>query len=68
MDYELKHFGAMLATFTYNFKMLAVLKDGLDNYLSCLYYPHLWSLSLEEQFYIVIIFLAWFAGISRARI
>ncbi len=62
MDYELKHFGAMLATFTYNFKMLAVLKDGLDNYLSCLYYPHLWSLSLEEQFYIVIIFLAWFAN------
>ncbi len=62
MDVELKNFWAMLLTFTYNFKAWWVLNNGMENYISCLYYPHLWSLSLEEQFYIVIIFLAWLAN------
>lgn len=57
--FELKHYGAMLLTFTYNFKMWIVLFSHQTDYISNLIYPHLWSLSLEEQFYIVIIFLAW---------
>lgn len=59
---ELKSFGWMLVTFTYNLKMWFFLDGGATNYLSGLAYPHLWSLSLEEQFYIVIIFLAWLAN------
>jgi peptidoglycan/LPS O-acetylase OafA/YrhL len=59
---ELKRFWYLLPTFTYNFKTLMVFQNGYDDYLKCLYYPHLWSLSLEEQFYIVIIFLAWIAN------
>lgn len=59
---ELKKYGWMLLTFTYNFKMWFFLENGATNYLSSLAYPHLWSLSLEEQFYIVIIFLAWLAN------
>ena len=56
---ELKRYGWMLFTFTYNMKMWIVLNRGYTDYLNCLQYPHLWSLSLEEQFYIIIIFLAW---------
>lgn len=59
---ELKQFWLLLLTFTYNFKTLMVFQSGWQDYLKCLYYPHLWSLSLEEQFYIVIIFLAWVAN------
>lgn len=59
---ELKKYGWMLLTFTYNFKMWFFLENGATNYFSSLAYPHLWSLSLEEQFYIVIIFLAWLAN------
>ncbi len=62
IDVELKRYWALLVTFTYNFKMLDVLHHGYEDYFKCLYYPHLWSLSLEEQFYIVIIFLAWAAN------
>lgn len=59
---ELKQFWALLLTFTYNFKTWMVFNSGWPDYLKCLYYPHLWSLSLEEQFYIIIIFLAWIAN------
>lgn len=65
---ELKQYGLMLVTFTYNLKMLFVLNSGAKDYLNCLVYPHLWSLSLEEQFYIVIIFLAWVANKKTLQI
>ncbi|MDB5228515.1 MAG: acyltransferase [Bacteroidota bacterium] len=62
LDQELKHYWALLLTFTYNFKMVMVYNNNYEDYMKCLYYPHLWSLSLEEQFYIIIIFLAWVAS------
>ncbi len=65
---ELKNYGLLLITFTYNLKMLFVLHNGTQDYLSCIVYPHLWSLSLEEQFYIVIIFLAWVANRKAMQI
>jgi peptidoglycan/LPS O-acetylase OafA/YrhL len=68
MTDELKKYGLMLITFTYNLKMLFVLQNGTTDYLSCIVYPHLWSLSLEEQFYIVIIFLAWIANRKTLQI
>ena len=57
--YELKYFGWMLLTFTYNFKDLACLFTGYT-YNKSLAFPHLWSLSLEEQFYIIVPFMIYF--------
>ncbi len=57
--YELKYFGWMLLTFTYNFKDLYCLFTDLM-YAKCMVFPHLWSLSLEEQFYIIVPFMIYF--------
>ncbi len=57
--YELKYFGWMLVSFTYNFKDLYCLfTDHVYN--KSLVFPHLWSLSLEEQFYIIVPFMIYF--------
>jgi peptidoglycan/LPS O-acetylase OafA/YrhL len=63
LENDLKQYGYMLLTFTYNLKSTVLLLQGhtgipFDN----LAFPHLWSLSLEEQFYIVVIFMAWFGN------
>ncbi|MBK9329484.1 MAG: acyltransferase [Sphingobacteriales bacterium] len=57
--YEIKYFGWMLLSFTYNFKDLYCLFTG-DIYNKSLVFPHLWSLSLEEQFYIIVPFMIYF--------
>ncbi|MCB9034929.1 MAG: acyltransferase [Chitinophagales bacterium] len=64
--YEIKHFWWMLLTFTYNFKDLLCLYTGLD-YAKSPIFPHLWSLSLEEQFYFVIPFVIYFVSIKRLK-
>lgn len=51
--YELKNFGINLFTFTYNYKDLFAFLKGLDHQ-KCNLFPHLWSISIEEQFYLVI--------------
>ncbi|MDB5228517.1 MAG: acyltransferase [Bacteroidota bacterium] len=59
INYELKYFGWMLLTFTYNFKDLMCLFTH-QVYNKSLVFPHLWSLSLEEQFYIIVPFMMYF--------
>jgi peptidoglycan/LPS O-acetylase OafA/YrhL len=58
---ELKHYGWMLFTFLYNFKVQVTVWRGLDDHLG-LVFPHLWSVSLEEQFYFMVIFMLWFCN------
>lgn len=60
---EFKHYGWMLLSFTYNLKSTILLMQNYQGEVfTDLAFPHLWSLSLEEQFYIFIIFVAWFAN------
>ena len=64
---ELKRYGWMLFTFTYNLKMQIASNDGLKDYMGCFLFPHLWSVSLEEQFYLVVIFLIWLCNKNTLR-
>ncbi len=64
--YELKYFGWMLVSFTYNFKDLYCLFTGLI-YAKSFVFPHLWSLSLEEQFYIIVPFMIYFMSIKAIK-
>ncbi len=64
--YELKYFGWMLLTFTYNFKDLYCLFSG-HIYAKSYVFPHLWSLSLEEQFYIIVPFMIYFLSIKTIK-
>lgn len=64
--YELKYFGWMLFSFTYNFKDLYCLFTG-HIYNKSLAFPHLWSLSLEEQFYIIVPFMIYFLDIKTIK-
>lgn len=64
--YELKYFGWMLVSFTYNFKDLYCLFSG-HIYAKSLAFPHLWSLSLEEQFYIIIPFMVYFLNVKTLK-
>ncbi|MCB0507254.1 MAG: acyltransferase [Bacteroidetes bacterium] len=64
--YELKYFGWMLLTFTYNFKDLYCLFTGYI-YAKSYAFPHLWSLSLEEQFYIIVPFMLYFMSIKNLK-
>ena len=57
--YELRHFGWMLITFTYNFKDLYCIYSGYI-YNKSTVFSHLWSLSLEEQFYFIVPFMVYF--------
>lgn len=57
--YEWKNFWWMLLSFTYNFKDLLCLFTH-QTYNKSLVFPHLWSLSLEEQFYIIVPFMIWY--------
>lgn len=64
--YELKYFGWMLVSFTYNFKDLMCLFTG-QIYNKSLAFPHLWSLSLEEQFYIIVPFMIYFLSAKSIK-
>ncbi len=50
--YDLKHYGWMLITFTFNYRELYSWLIN-ESHLRCMFFPHLWSISLEEQFYLV---------------
>lgn len=56
---ELKKFGWMLFTFTYNFREFISFYEGKELVESFLF-SHLWSLSMEEQFYFLIPFFIYF--------
>lgn len=64
---EMKDYFLYLFTFTYNFKDLAIILFNKSNYSSN-FLPHLWSISLEEQFYIVIPFLVYFVKRQHLKI
>lgn len=50
--YDLKHYGWMLLTFTFNYRELySWLID--ESHMRCIFFPHLWSISIEEQFYLI---------------
>jgi peptidoglycan/LPS O-acetylase OafA/YrhL len=50
---EIKKFGALLFTFTYNYKDLILFLKNIDT-PEFILFSHLWSLSIEEQFYLII--------------
>ena len=64
---EIKEHGLLLFTFSYNFKdLIAILfKDG-QLFTSSLF-GHLWSISMEEQFYLLIPFLIYFLSEKNLR-
>jgi peptidoglycan/LPS O-acetylase OafA/YrhL len=51
--YDIKHFGWMLLTFTFNYRELFSWSQDISH-LRCHVFPHLWSISIEEQFYLII--------------
>lgn len=58
---EFKQFGWMLFTFTYNYReTLQFLYEGKMT-IYTIFTPHLWSMSFEEQFYVVFFFFLFFA-------
>ncbi|HQO31482.1 MAG TPA: acyltransferase [Chitinophagales bacterium] len=65
---EFKQYGYMLMTFTYNFKDLYCITQGDNSIASSNLFPHLWSISMEEQFYIIIPFLIYFLSVKSLRI
>jgi peptidoglycan/LPS O-acetylase OafA/YrhL len=56
---EYKQNWAFLWTYTYNFKELINFKQGLNPNLSP-FFSHLWSLSVEEQYYLMLPFMVFF--------
>lgn len=64
--YELKHYGWMLFSFTFNFKDLYSLVVNYIPNKSHLF-SHLWSISLEEQFYVTIPFIVYFLSIKNLK-
>lgn len=57
---ELKQYGIYLISFTYNFKDLLIIYFNNGILSSSSLFGHLWSISMEEQFYILIPFLVYF--------
>lgn len=57
---EIKRYGLLLFSFTYNFRDLISIFVVDDTKNASNMFPHLWSISMEEQFYIMIPFLVFF--------
>lgn len=64
---ELKQYGLLLITFTYNFKDLIAIHLHRDTLLASPMFCHLWSISMEEQFYIIIPFLVYFFSAKNLK-
>lgn len=57
---EIKHYGLLMFTFLYNFRDLLTIFVQNDSQNASNMFPHLWSISMEEQFYFIIPFLVYF--------
>ncbi len=57
---EIKRYGLLLFTFTYNFRDLFTIFISDDSHIASNLFPHLWSISMEEQFYFIIPFLVFY--------
>ncbi len=57
---EFKQYGSMLLTFTYNYRETVQYVVDKKMTLHTIYTPHLWSMSFEEQFYVVFFFFLFF--------
>lgn len=57
---EVKHYWFLMFSFTYNFRDFFSIFSYNDAQISSNMFPHLWSISLEEQFYIIIPFLIFY--------
>lgn len=64
---EFKQYGIFLITFTYNFKDLIAIHLHRDTLLASPMFGHLWSISMEEQFYIIIPFLVYFFSAKNLK-
>jgi peptidoglycan/LPS O-acetylase OafA/YrhL len=64
--YDIKHFGWMLLTFTFNYRELFAWSQDLSH-LRCHVFPHLWSISIEEQFYLIIPTVIYFLSKKSIR-
>ena len=65
--HDLKHYGWMLLTFTFNYRELFSWSQDLSH-LRCHVFPHLWSISIEEQFYLIIPTLIFFLNKKSIKI
>lgn len=57
---EFKQYGIMLLTFTYNYRETLQYIADKKMTLHTIYTPHLWSMSFEEQFYVLFFFFLFF--------
>jgi peptidoglycan/LPS O-acetylase OafA/YrhL len=64
--YDIKHFGWMLLTFTFNYRELFSWSQDISH-LRCHVFPHLWSISIEEQFYLFIPTVIYFVSKNNIR-
>jgi peptidoglycan/LPS O-acetylase OafA/YrhL len=64
--YDIKHFGWMLLTFTFNYRELFSWSQDISH-LRCHVFPHLWSISIEEQFYLFIPTVIYFVSKKNIR-
>jgi peptidoglycan/LPS O-acetylase OafA/YrhL len=63
---EYKQNWIWLWTYTYNFKELINTLQGLNCNISP-FFSHLWSLSVEEQFYVILPFLVYFLSMKNLK-
>lgn len=59
MAEEFRRFSINLFTFTYNFREIIIILSGEEARVAPIF-SHLWSISLEEQFYLVLPWLVYF--------
>jgi peptidoglycan/LPS O-acetylase OafA/YrhL len=59
MAEEFRRFSINLFTFTYNFREIIIIISGEEARVAPIF-SHLWSISLEEQFYLVLPFVVYF--------
>lgn len=66
---EWRHYGWQQFTFTSNLREVYAIFKGYKDYANTApVFVHLWSVSLEEQFYLFIVFVVFFCSIRTLRI